>query len=1113
MNIKTLVVLTGLWLPVWAMSQDLSLGQDKTQQAIPANSGRLPNGSYNPFTPPNTYQSPDNPVYWKNNDRLPTDYWQQDVHYKIHAKLDDEANTIHAVDTLHYFNNSPDTLEKVYFHLYQNAFQPGSFYHLYNLANNRKPTYGVYEQQKLGTVVQNLKMDGRKTQTKLNNTILKVNLPEPILPGDSTTFTMQFTTFFDNGSLRRRMKMYKHHGVKHFNSVMWYPRIAVYDHKVGWQTDQHLGKEFYGDFGTFDVYLTLPQPYIVQGTGTLVNRQEAFPEDLRELVSLRNYNEDYDTDFNEANGKDPQEAINSYHQQQDSLKTWYYHAENVHDFAFTADPKYRVGIEQTRGVRCIALVQAHKASNWVGVPDFTAEVVNTYLDKFGPYPYPKVVVADARDGMEYPMVTLCGGQTKGNYGLIAHEVGHMWFHSTIGTNEAHRAAMDEGFTQMLTVEGLNRAAGKYHATPTRDHWYRKAFTDSITNRDENVYAGYITQAIRGQGARLNVHSHKYNAALGHGGGYQQVYYKMATMLYNLEYVLGDERFTHAMKQYFKEWRIAHPYMEDFRQAMIDYSGVDLNWFFDQWLTTEKKIDYGIKRVKKGEKAGEYTITFKRKGAMEMPLAFKVVTDEGQVNHYWIPNQDFEKSTNAKILPQWTGWGTKFNTTYQAKINVKGKIKSITIDPSNRLADVNQLNNSWQSTDRIDLQFDSYVQNPPDIHDYQLRWRPSVWFNNINGLKPGLHLEGDYLNYKHQFDFTAWYNTEAFEQARDNLPSGAEAGTDEPDRFPVNFNTTYRTPLKGIDEQFFVEAGGKILAGYHEGYLKFDQTLANNDHLSIGFEAAVRPQPEDVDFVLYPELWDNDGGKWNNRFRVSYQHPYDYIHGKGDIRLSLHTSAFTRDFDYTSARFTVINHNWLDKLQVRTRTHFEYGFGTEIAPASQLMLAGARSEALMDRALTRARGFVPREWLGFGPNVNNFHYGGGLNLRGYAGYLAPYNAGNDQVQTFAGSSGGAFNLEVGFDNYIPFLSGSALSRTFHMDAYAFGDAGVINRNQIQNSLKLANIRADAGLGTALTIKQWGPLDKAKPLTIRFDVPLYLSHVPAAGEDNLAFRWLVGLDRAF
>ena len=1094
MNQQYTWLLLLMLIPVSAISQEIDIN-------APTGSGRLPNGDYNPLKAPSTYQSPDNPVYWKNNERIDADYWQQDVHYKIHAQLDDEANTVSGHDTLHYYNNSPDTLNEVYFHLYQNAFQPGSYYHLYNLANNRKPSYGPYEQQKLGTIVRNLKMNGIEAKTQLDNTILRVELPEPVKPGDSCTFTMRFKTFFDNADLRRRMKMYKHHGVKHFNGVLWYPRIAVYDHKVGWQTDQHLGKEFYGEFGTFDVQLTLPREYIVQGTGTLVNKSEALPDELLELIAIENYDD--------ATNAEVKDQLDEYYAAQDSLQTWQYHAENVHDFAFTTDPSYRMGVTRTRGIRCVALVQAHKAKNWLEVSDFTAEVVNTYEEQFGPYPYPKVVVADARDGMEYPMVTLCGGTTPDNYGLIAHEVGHMWFHSTVGTNEAYRAAMDEGFTQMLTVQGLNAAAGKYHATPNRDNWYRRAFTDSITNRDENVYAWYLTKAIQGDDARLNVHSHKYDAETGHGGGYRQVYYKMATMLYNLEYVLGEERFTRAMKQYFREWRIAHPYMEDFRQSIAEYSGVDLTWFFDQWLTTKKRIDYSIKQVQKGDEEGDYTVTFERKGAMEMPIAFKVVTDAGEEKRYLIPNREFVKDTDATVLPAWTGWGTKFNTTYRAELELAGKPIRIEIDPSDRLADVNQLDNSWKATNQTDLSFDSYVYNYPDVHDYDLRWRPALWFNNINGLKPGLHLEGDYMAYKHQFDFTAWYNSEVLQQTSDSRFSD----TDDPDRLPVNFDVNYRTPLQGLDDKLFIDAGGKALAGYHEGHLTLDKRFGNGDQLSVGFEAAVRPDPEDVDFTLYPTQWDQQGGQWNNRFMISYQHPYAYIGGGGDIQLRLRSSAFTTDFDYSTLNLTAVNNHRLGQLAIRARSHLEYSFGTRIAPASRLMLAGARSERLMDEPLTRARGYIPDDWLGFGPEVNNFHYGGGLNLRGYAGYQAPYSLNGDQELTFQGTAGGALNVEVEFDDYIPLLAGSSLSRFFSLDAYAFGDVGVINANSISSSLELANVRGDAGLGTALTIDQWGPLDEAKPLTLRLDAPLYLSHVPADGGDNFDLRWLVGLERAF
>lgn len=1061
---------------------------------------KLSQGDFNPLEKPNTYRSEDNPYYWQNKKPKPG-YWQQDVHYEIDANLDDEAHTIGGSLKLTYWNNSPDTLDKVYFHLYQNAFQPGSYYHKLKKANNKQPVFGFYERQGLGTVVKNMTINGKEVETQLDNTILIADLPNTLKPNDSAEIKLEFTTFFGNGSMRRRMKMYEHHGVKHFNGVLWYPRIAVYDHKMGWQTDQHMGKEFYGEYGTFDVSLTMPKEYIVQGTGNLTNQEEALPDQLYELISLERYRDD----LPEEDIVESEKRLRNYYQLEDSLKTWKFHAENVHDFAFTADPNYRMSIFEQDGIRCIALVQKHKAASWTEVPQFMARVVNVYQQKFGPYPYSKVVVADARDGMEYPMVTLCGGKPPDNYGLIAHEVGHMWFHTSIGTNEAYRAGMDEGFTQMLTSVAMDEILEDYPTTGYNGNWYSKIFEDSISYRKSEVYNGYISKAIKNEDARLNVHSHKYNSALGHGGGYEQVYYKMGTMLHNLEYVLGRDLFQEAMINYFKDWRIAHPYPEDFKQSIMDYTGVDLNWFFNQWLNTKKTIDYKIKRVKKRDKEGAYTIIFERKGEMEMPLDFKVKTKGGGEHRYIIPNTYYAKSNaDATVLPKWTGWGEKFNTTYKAKIQVDGKINDVVIDPSDRLADVDQTNN--QLKESVDLRFDSKIDEVPNTDQYELSWRPELWYNEIHGLKGGLHLNGNYLDYKHQFHFTAWYNSQVLQQFNENQ----SLADNDPSRLPVNANAWYKTPLTSIDHDLFVNVGGRVLDGLYRGSIGFEKAFGDQDRLNIDFSASIRPDDEDLDYLLYPNQW--DPGRWNNAIDLEYHHTYDYANGNGDIELGLKTSAFGNDYDYSRINFTVKNDNQLDQLIIKTRTHFEYTLGNQIAPQSKLYLAGARPEKMMDNKFARSRGFFPNDWLGYGESTNHFHYGGGLNLRGYAGYLAPYTTDEAQFQTFSGNAGGAINVEVDFDRYLDFRLG-AISQYFHFDTYLFGDAGIINYNSPDEALSLSKIRGDAGLGTALTIQQWGPLEEAKPLTVRFDMPLYLSHIPATADNNFAFRWLLGVQRSF
>ena len=186
---------------------------------------------YNPLETPNTYRSPDNPNYWKN--KTPHEgYWQQDVHYSIKANIDEKTHIIDGKLKLTYWNNSHDDLPFVYFHLYQNAFQPGSYYENLQENNGYKPQYGYYEKQQKGTEIAFVKVNGKDQKIELDNTIMKVFLDEPIKSGESITFTIDFKTYFDRGSMRRRMGIFvAENGMPHYNGVHWYPRISVYDRK------------------------------------------------------------------------------------------------------------------------------------------------------------------------------------------------------------------------------------------------------------------------------------------------------------------------------------------------------------------------------------------------------------------------------------------------------------------------------------------------------------------------------------------------------------------------------------------------------------------------------------------------------------------------------------------------------------------------------------------------------------------------------------------------------------------------------------------------------------------------------------------------------------------
>ncbi|MGI8892758.1 MAG: M1 family aminopeptidase, partial [Bacteroidia bacterium] len=1039
-------------------------------------------------SPPNTFQSPANPYYWENRPPHPG-YWQQDVYYRIKANIDERTDIIEGTETLTYWNNSPDTLHHVFFHLYQNAFQPGSYYHKLQEANNVEPNYNKYEQQGLGTVISRFESNGKTLQTELDNTILRVWLNEPLAPGGNITFDIDFKTYYGGGSVRRRMKKFNVNGHKHFDGVHWYPRISVYDRKFGWTTDQHLGKEFYGDFGTFEVELTFANHYVVEATGTLQNRSEVMPDSLRQKLDIKNF-------ADKIMGSPASEIIVP----DGTRKTWKYYAENVHDFAFTADPTYRIGEVEWNGIKCISLAQETNAAGWQNAAEYTAKLIEVYSTDIGMYAWPKIIVADARDGMEYNMITLNGGSDPGYRDLLAHEVAHMWFYGMVANNETYRASLDEGFSQFIDSWAMEKIDGKYVVANESPSAYIRNYYRPRTVRYDEVYYGYLATAMRQNELPLATHSDNFKSALHHGGGYGMVYYKPAVMLYNLQYVLGDELFLKAMQNYFDQWKFCHPYFEDVRNSFIHFTGVDLNWFFDQWLETTKTIDYAIAGVKR-RKDNNYEIKFKRKGEMQMPIDFTVYTKDGKDYNYHIPNNWFVKETPATVLPRWIGWG-KLNKEYTATVNIDGAIDKVVIDTTQRLADIDMRNNETGFTAR--LFFDSQVSNWPEWTFYEMKARPDIWWNAYDGIKAGFHLNGNYMRYRDLLHLSVWVNTGLAQKQFDG-----PVRVNEFDEFSFNFR--YKENIDRFVKDAAVNVALKRLDGMYGAEIGGNKYLDGRKYNFFGsVKTMLRERSTQKIYLLYPNEWIIDN--FNTTINLGVEDNYQYRRGTGKLTLQAKTSAFSSAYDYTFLSLEALNRNNLGKFRFNTRTFFQFGYGTLLAPESALFLYGANPEEMMENKYVRARGFVPDEWvLGFGPETNHFHHGGGLNLRGYSGYLAPeINEDGQLIFTYRGSSGAAFNAELEFDRFFP-IRPRFTRQWLQINTYLFGDVGTINTSRADEDLRLADVRADAGVGAALTIKKWGPLQTVKPLTVRFDMPLLLNR-PPAGEEFFQFRWVVGVNRA-
>lgn len=1041
--------------------------------------------------PVDTFRSASNPWYWKNRKPAP-DYWQQDVYYRIQAELDPKSREISATLQLTYYNNSPDTLREFAFHLYQNAFQPGSYLDQMQKEFNEVPRYGQLEQEKKGTTVHSVRSKGRVLQIINDNTIMRVISDKAVLPNDSIVFDVQFSSWFDTGPMRRRMKMFPVEladgsSTWHFDGVHWYPRISVYDRRMTWDVQQHFGREFYGDFGTFDVELTLPGEYIAEATGELINESIVLPNALKEKLAIQNFKD-------KPVGSPASVILPSG----SDKKTWKYHAVNVHDFAFTADPTYRIAEVPSGKVRCIAVAQEQNAAKWQDAAAIAAQVIRLYSDFIGPYVYPKMVVADAQDGMEYPMLTLDGGHSPGYTALLAHEIGHNWFFGMLGTNETYRAFMDEGFTQFLTMWAMDSLKG----------WNQQGISP---DRLQQGWMKYMTEANRDHEGRLNTHADAYYAECGNGGQYSMAYHKTAVMLYNLKYYLGDDAFHRAMQGYFKRWAIAHPYPEDFRLAISDYTRTDLTRFFDEWMESEKKVDYGVRRMCRAGK-DSVRVTFSRTGELIMPLSFSLTDKSGRKDQYLIPSGYYAPHrSEVQLLPYWYQFGA-IGRSYTATLPA-GKNARINLDPGRHLGDIRMMDNqSGLFPVNFNLGLTDHKGLKNNWEKYTLNLRPWIWWNRVSGIQAGGQIQGHYLNTRHRFKLGLVQNTQLLDENQ------MVAQVERAQYYLFNYWASYKTLFSpiGKDGEIILESGyrdGAIrnAAGLEKWYVQGPSSNFNRHGWYAHWIYLLRPQAHLRAFLTEPDTWGT--GAANSYLKTGFRKQYEVPHGQGRWLVEARTTAPGGDSNYRNIRFESV-YTWSilrETFTLRYRAYAQLGEGNTPIE-SQTLLGGGNSEDAWGNDFYRAQAFFPNSFTDtdLGRSTGHVHFGGGYNLRGYTGYRAEF---EDGTAAWYGNNGASVNLELEFDDRIPFRP-RALRDHLHLDAYLFGDAGILARSLVRSGFDKPDwdkFRADFGVGTAMSLYR-SKRKNTQPLVIRADFPLVLTATPFV-QDNFQFRWLIAVGRAF
>jgi hypothetical protein len=593
-------------------------------------------------------------------------YWQQHVDYKMDVSIDVENYQYTGTQRLVYTNNSPDELSRVYFHMYFNAFQPGSEMDI-RLQNIKDPDGRMYvngqsrianlKPEEIGYLkASSLKQDGEDVSFSLEGTVLEVMLAKPIPSGGKSTFNMEF-----EGQVPlqiRRSGRNNSEGVA-LSMSQWYPKMAEYDFE-GWHADPYIGREFHGVWGDFDVKLTLDKDYIVGGSGYLQNPQE-----------IGHGYEAPGSKIKKPKGK---------------TLTWHFKAPQVHDFMWAADPEYihdSLKMENGPTLHFFYKNNPELLENWKNLQPKTADAMAFFNENIGAYPYEQYSVIQGGDGgMEYAMSTLITGERKFEslVGVMIHELAHSWFQHVLATNELKHAWMDEGFTQFISSLCMNEVMNQEKDNPF-----------------ESTYNSYISLAQSGKEQPQTTHADRYKLNTAYG---ISAYNKGSIFLSQLGYVIGQDKLMESLRSYYADFKFKHPIPNDIKRIAEKVSGIELDWYLVDWTETTNTIDYGIREVQ--AEGNKTKIVLERIGLMPMPIDVLLVYEDGTRETFYTPLRIMrgEKDNpypNIKrtIIEDWPWAYPTFEFVVEKPLN---SVKAVVIDPSQLMADINIGNNIWQASE-------------------------------------------------------------------------------------------------------------------------------------------------------------------------------------------------------------------------------------------------------------------------------------------------------------------------------------------------------------------------------------------------------------------------------
>jgi hypothetical protein len=952
------------------------------------------------------------------------DYFQQYHHTTMHVKLDTERKWITGTESIVYVNNSPDTLREFYLHLYPNAFRDKNT--AYMRDKNRQYDWTVLnvpDGMRSWIDLAHMKIDGTPVEPNVDDTIARMTLPAPLPPGD--TLRVEFDW---NGKVRKSSDRAGYRG-DHYDFAQWYPKVVVYDEN-GFHPDKFQTGEFYGEFGTFDVHIEVPEHFVVAATGVVAGGDPGW-------------------DYNPAHSKKAPKR-----EKTDRTRVVHFHAEKVHDFAWCADPSFVVQDTTYNGVNVYSVYRGRSAKTWEDSTLAHAMRALQWLEKrVGKYPYPQLTVCEMlrTGGMEYPMFVMDG---RASEGLAFHEIGHVYFYGLLANDERPEAWMDEGFTTFQTKWYQEQ---RYGAWGDRKRWnfYQRMTPQYRLWEDSRRIVFDLNR--RGYGERVSYRAEKYDHS------YRANVYDKAALVFNtMRFVAGEGDFDRINRTFFERWQFKHINEGRYRAVADEVLERDLSRQFEQWLHTRKTVDYELSRVRsRPDSSGVVTeIVVNRLGELYCPIEAHFTLPDGSVVRERMDARD---------------------RTITRRVHLAAAPARVAINPDNEIMDVN-LSNNFQPRKRdfqIDWPNNSY--HPEDA--YQIRHRPAVWYNDVDGAKVGYHLFGSLHGWDRRAKLGLYYGAESEQH---------------------DFSASLEEPLRVFGSNATLRFSGYRMEGRNDGTMELKlvrrvKLLEPPTHVvTFGYGYHELRDPE---YLVSDEIYDTLQADTGPYFGYAIEPQLDVAAIRFDAGLKLGRELFAGDYKYERFASTVTLHSRPEAVKVDMRLRFFAGFSGGGTPTQRKFnLAGAGPIAAEERFWLRSPGAVPE----------GLHYvePGDGNLRGYA------------AGTFGVNKLVAANAELGTALRLPGFLGKLRAVVGSMSVYGFYDAGWIldSQNPILSSARVASLvdggvldarLEDAGVGVRSRVA-WPFWE----FTWRFDVPVWVSHPDVNAEsDAVDWRYLFSLTATF